>query len=272
MTTLYLFNPAPPRAGVRNTARPVAVKSGEVTEMSTKKKARSAAQRANDKRLGQMARARAKAARGGSASKARAKPRKATAKRAGRSVTVVMAANPAKRPAHRAAKRPAHHVTKKRHYRRNPSARVGFARNAVGIVKDALVGAAGSVAVGALVNFAAPRVLGALKLRATPAVAAGMTAAGALLVSAVAGRFGGAKGRTFGRAMAVGALTVAADRLASIYIAQMRGAAVQAPPATQNGLELGYAGDMGAYSFVGENETVGEYTMSGDENVGAYSF
>lgn len=236
--TLFLFNPSPRPGKARKS------KSGSTKTMA-RKKPRTAAQKAATRKLVALNKAR----RGGHAKKRRTS-------HASRTRTVVMTSNPAPRPARkrRSTKRAAHHAARVLRYRRNPEARSGG--GVVGVLKDAGLGAAGSIGVG----FVVDKILAMLppSVPRSPEVAAGVTLVGALGVSFLAAKVGK---RAAGRALAVGAITVAADRLARIYIAKAQAPRLVAAPAAVNGMELDYSmgEDIGQYVSMGEYDSMGEY-------------
>jgi hypothetical protein len=240
--TLFLFNPAP-RPGEKTTR-----KTSGSTKTMAKKKPRTAAQKAATRKLVAMNRAR----RGGHSAKHR------PARSRTRTRTVLMTSNPAPRPSrkHRSTKRAAHHAGRVLRYRRNPEARQSG--GVVGLLKDAGMGAAGSSGVG----YAVDKILAMLPatMPRSPELAAGVTLLGALGVSFLAAKIGK---RAAGRAIAVGAITVAADRMARIYIAKANAASRGATTAnpTVNGLELDYSmgEDMGEYVAMGEYDSMGVY-------------
>lgn len=176
-----------------------------------------------------------------------------------RTRTVVMTSNPAPRPhkKRRSTKRAAHHAGRVLRYRRNPAVRPSSGGGVVGLLKDASLGAAGSIAVGLAVD----KIIGMLppSVPRSPEVAAGVTLLGALGVAALAAKVGH---RAAGRAVAVGAITVAADKLARLYIAKAQAPRVVAMPAQGvNGMELDYSmsDGSGMGMYMGEYNEVGEY-------------
>lgn len=232
--TLFLFNPSP-RPGV---------KAGNSGRKTVKKKPRSAAQKAATRKLVALNKSRRS---GSSPAKARAKSRPRTR-------TVVMTSNPAPRPAKkRSTKRAASSAGKVLRYRRNPAARPA-STGPLGMLKDAGLGAAGSIGVGFLVDKAFTMLPASVPR--SPEVAAGLTLLGALGVSMLAAKAGK---RAAGRAIAVGAMTVAADRLARIYIAKVSAPKLAVAPAAVNGLELDYSMNDGMQMYMGEYNEVGEY-------------
>lgn len=213
-----------------------------------KRKPRSAAQKAAARKLVAFNRSR----RSGGAKKHRSASTRTRA--------VVMTSNPAPRPSakrRRSTKRAATHAGRTLRFRRNPDARPSG--GVAGLLKDAGLGAAGSIGVG----FVVDKVLAMLpaSIPRSPEVAAGVTLLGALGVSFLAAKAGK---RAAGRALAVGAITVAADRMARIYIAKAQGTRLPVAPATVNGMELDYSmgEDFGEYVSMGEYNSMGEYVSN----------
>lgn len=176
-----------------------------------------------------------------------------------RTRTVVMTSNPAPRPARsskrRTTKRAASTAGKTLRYRRNPAARPASTGGPLGMLKDAGLGAAGSIGVGYLVDKALSMLPASVPR--SPEVAAGITLLGALGVSMLASKAGK---RAAGRAIAVGAMTVGFERLARIYIAKAQGPQMpRLPTPAVNGLELDYSMNDGVQMYMGEYNEVGEY-------------
>lgn len=229
--TLFLFNPSP-RPGI---------KAGKPGRKTVKKKPRSAAQKAATRKLVALNKTR----RGGHAQRAKSRTR-----------TVVMTSNPAPRPAakkRRSTKRAASSAGKVLRYRRNPAQRPASS-GPLGMLKDAGLGAAGSIGVGFLVDKALTMLPASVPR--SPEVAAGLTLLGALGVGMLATKVGQ---RATGRAIAVGAMTVAADRIARLYIAKAGAPKHAVAPAAVNGLELDYSMNDGVQMYMGEYNEVGEY-------------
>lgn len=226
--TLFLFNPSP-RPGI---------KAGKPGRKTVKKKPRSAAQKAATRKLVALNKTR----RGGHAKS--------------RTRTVVMTRNPAPRPStkkRRSTKRSASAAGKVLRYRRNPAPRPASS-GPLGMLKDAGLGAAGSIGVGFLVDKALTMLPASVPR--SPEVAAGLTLLGALGVGMLAAKVGQ---RATGRAIAVGAMTVAADRIARLYIAKAGAPRLAVAPSAVNGLELDYSMDDGVQMYMGEYNEVGEY-------------
>jgi hypothetical protein len=240
--TLFLFNPAPlPGIKEADQVKPKGRKS------MAKKRARSAAQKAATRRM--VAANQARRSTGGI--------RKRRPNRT-RTRTVVMTSNPAPAPSRsrkrRSTKRAASSAGKVLRFRRNPAPRPG---GVMSVLKDAGLGAAGSIGVGFIVDKVVSMLPPSVPRSAETLTAA--TVLGALGVAFVAAKAGQ---RSTGRAVAVGAITVGLDRLARIYIAKAQAPRV-AVPASVNGLELDYS--------MGESESMGEYVAMGEyDSMGQY--